>query len=220
MATRVPTARSSTIWPATVPDIPQVSRACDPVCGMTVDPAATPHHAHHHGADYFFCNAGCLTKFIAAPAKYIAPAPSTSAVLSSATWTCPMHPEILRDAAGSCPICGMALEATMPGATPAPNPERADMTRRWWIGAALALPLVVLDMSGHWSGISSHLSVWFQLALATPIVWWAGWPFFQRGWASFVSRNLNMFSLIALGVGAAYGYSLVATVAPQLFPPN
>jgi len=138
----------------------------------------------------------------------------------TATWTCPMHPEIVRDAPGACPICGMALEATMPGTTVSSNPELADMTRRLWIGAALTLPVVALDMGRPWLGISPALSVWLQFVLATPVVWWAGWSFFRRGWASFVSRNLNMFSLIALGVGATYGYSLVATVAPQLFPPN
>ena len=131
-----------------------------------------------------------------------------------------MHPEIVRDAPGACPICGMALEATMPGTTVSSNPELADMTRRLWIGAALTLPVVALDMGRPWLGISPALSVWLQFVLATPVVWWAGWSFFRRGWASFVSRNLNMFSLIALGVGATYGYSLVATVAPQLFPPN
>ena len=185
---------------------------------MTVDPAATSHRVHHHGADYFFCSAGCRAKFIAAPEKYLAPAASRSAVPPRATWTCPMHPEIVRDAPGTCPICGMALETT--GMTAEPNPELADMTRRLWIGAALAAPVVLLDMDGPWLGISPYLSVWFQLVLATPVVWWAGWPFFQRGWASFVSRNLNMFSLIALGVGAAYGYSLAATIAPGLFPPD
>ncbi|HEV2161478.1 MAG TPA: heavy metal translocating P-type ATPase [Stellaceae bacterium] len=215
---RVPIARSSTISPAAVPDSPQISRARDPVCGMTVDPAATSHRVHHHGADYFFCSAGCRAKFIAAPEKYLAPAASRSAVPPRATWTCPMHPEIVRDAPGACPICGMALEAT--DMTAEPNPELADMTRRLWIGAALAVPVVLLDMGGSWLGISPDLSIWLQLVLATPVVGWAGWPFFQRGWASFVSRNLNMFSLIALGVGAAYGYSLAATIAPGLFPPD
>ncbi|MGH6984455.1 MAG: heavy metal translocating P-type ATPase [Stellaceae bacterium] len=200
-----------------MPDNHQPSRARDPVCGMMVDPAGTRHRAHHQGADYFFCNAGCRMKFIAAPTKYLAPANSASAVSGSATWTCPMHPEIVRDAPGACPICGMALEATMPSATAERNPELADMSRRLWIGVALTLPVVALDM-GLDRFIAPHLSAWIQFVFATPVVWWAGWPFFQRGWASFVSRNLNMFSLIALGVGAAYGYSVAATVAPQLFP--
>ncbi|HEV2263562.1 MAG TPA: heavy metal translocating P-type ATPase [Stellaceae bacterium] len=207
-----------------MPDSPSASRARDPVCGMTVDPSATPHRAHHHGADYFFCNAGCRMQFIEAPEKYLALAASVHAVPPGARWTCPMHPEIVRDAPGACPICGMALEPTIPAATTEPNPELTHMMRRLWVGAALALPVVVLDMGGHWPAtdlhrfIAPHVSVWIQCALATPVVWWAGWPFFQRGWASFISRNLNMFSLIALGVGAAYGYSLAATVAPQLFP--
>src|SRR5579883_86955 len=178
------------------------ARTIDPVCGMTVDPTATPYRAQHHGVGYFFCNAGCRTKFVAAPAKYLAPTAPTSALPPGTTWTCPMHPEIVRDAPGACPICGMALEPTMPAVTAEPNPELADMTRRLWIGAALALPVVALDMGGAWLAVAPHLSVWFQFALATPVVWWAGWPFFRRGWASFVSRNLNMFSLIALGVGA------------------
>jgi len=198
------------------------TRVVDPVCGMTVDPAVTPHHAHHHDHEYFFCNAGCRVKFTAAPEKYLQQKVSTTAALG-AHWTCPMHPEIVRDAPGPCPICGMALEPLTPAATGS-NPELADMTRRLWIGAALTLPAFVLHMSGYWPGlnpqrvISPNASMWIQLALATPVVWWAGWPFFRRGWASFATRNLNMFSLIALGVGAAYGYSLAATLMPQLFP--
>ena len=200
------------------------ARAVDPVCGMTVDPAVTPHRAHHRGQDYFFCNAGCRTKFTTAPEKYLEPAASAPMAAPGATWTCPMHPEIVRDAPGACPICGMALEPLMPTATPHANPELSDMTRRLWIGAALALPVVALDMSGHVPGLDLHrfiaprVSTWIQFVLATPVVWWAGWPFFQRGWASFVSRNLNMFSLIALGIFAAFGYSLAATFVSQLFP--
>lgn len=197
--------------------------AIDPVCGMTVNPAVTPHHAQHHGADYYFCNAGCRAKFTAAPEKYIGSDASTAMVAPDATWTCPMHPEIVRDAPGACPICGMALEPLTPAAAE-PNPELADMTRRLWLGAALTLPVFVLHMGGYWPGLDLHrfispaASTWIQFAVATPVVWWAGWPFFQRGWASFISHNLNMFSLIALGVGAAYGYSVAATLAPQIFP--
>ena len=203
-----------------MPDNRPINRAIDPVCGMTVDPEKTPHRARHRGTDYFFCNAGCRAKFIAAPGKYLVPAASTVAAPAGTKWTCPMHPEIVRDAPGACPICGMALEPMTPAAAEQKNPELIDMTRRLWIGALLALPVVALDMGGTWLAVSPYLSVWFQFALTTPVVWWAGWPFFQRAWASFVSRNLNMFSLIALGVGAAYGYSLAATVAPQLFPPD
>jgi P-type Cu+ transporter len=197
--------------------------AIDPVCGMTVNPAVTPHHAQHNGADYYFCNAGCRAKFTAAPEKYLQPDASTAMARPGATWTCPMHPEIMRDEPGACPICGMALEPLMPAAAE-PNPQLANMTRRLWIAAALALPVFVLHMSGYWPGLDLHrfispaVSIWIQFALATPVVWWAGWPFFQRGWASFVSCNLNMFSLIALGVGTAYAYSLAATLVPHLFP--
>ena len=140
-----------------------------------------------------------------------------------ARWTCPMHPEIVRDGPGNCPICGMTLEPAGISSDE-PNPELADMTRRFWIGAALAVPVVVLDMSDYFPGLNLHhyvpplLSVWIQFVLATPVVLWAGLPFFVRGWASVRNRSLNMFSLIALGVGAAYAYSLVATLLPGLFP--
>ncbi|MGH6951953.1 MAG: heavy metal-binding domain-containing protein, partial [Vitreimonas sp.] len=137
-------------------------------------------------------------------------------------WTCPMHPQIVRDGPGSCPICGMALEPMTPAAGQGPNPELADMTRRFWIGAALTLPVFVLEMGSHLFGWS-HLvprqtSNWIQFVLATPVVLWAGWPFFERGWASVANRSLNMFTLIAMGVGVAYAYSAVAVLAPGLFP--
>ena len=133
-----------------------------------------------------------------------------------------MHPQIRRSGPGACPICGMALEPLEPSLEEGPNPELNDMTRRFWISAALSVPLVVLTVGPElfgWHPMPMSLSVWVQLALATPVVLWGGWPFFERGWASLRTRNLNMFTLIALGVGVAYGYSLVATVAPQLFPP-
>jgi Cu+-exporting ATPase len=129
----------------------------------------------------------------------------------------------VRDGPGSCPICGMALEPMTPSAEPVANPELTDMSRRFWIGAALAVPVLVLEMGRHLFGVDRALppnwNPWLQLVLATPVVLWAGWPFFQRGWASLVSRNLNMFTLIALGTGVAWLYSLVATLAPQAFPP-
>ncbi|MDJ0934476.1 MAG: copper-translocating P-type ATPase [Kiloniellales bacterium] len=141
---------------------------------------------------------------------------------SRVEYSCPMHPEILRDAPGDCPICGMALEPTVVSLEPEANPELIDMTRRFWIGAVLTLPLLVLAM-GHMlptfaEVVPARISTWVQLLLATPVVLWAGWPFFQRGWASLVSRNLNMFTLIALGTGTAYVFSLVATAAPGIFP--
>jgi Cu+-exporting ATPase len=199
----------------------------DPVCGMSVDPATARHRLSHAGHDHFFCGGRCREKFAADPDAYLTPAerkPSEPRVAhGQGRWTCPMHPEIVRDGPGTCPICGMALE---PAGIPAegPNLELADMARRFWIGAVLTAPLLVLEMSGHIPGLSLHryvpplLSVWIQFALATPVVLWGGFPFFARGWQSVRNRSLNMFSLIALGVGAAYLYSLAATFAPWLFP--
>ncbi|MES1973810.1 MAG: heavy metal translocating P-type ATPase [Pseudomonadota bacterium] len=194
----------------------------DPVCGMTVDPATTPHHAGHAGTDYHFCSAGCRTKFVADPERYLAPAAPVEAAPGT-IWTCPMHPEIRQDHFGPCPICGMALEPAMVTADSGPSPELTDMTRRFWLGLALALPVFVLEMGGHVFPALHHLvpmrvSAWIQLALATPVVWWAGWPFFERGWASLRTRNLNMFTLIAMGTGIAWSYSIVATLGPGIFP--
>ena len=197
----------------------------DVVCGMTVDAETTPHHAEYQGQTYYFCSAGCRTKFIADPQRYLgketkAPAPMPEGTI----YTCPMHPQIRQVGPGSCPICGMALEPVSAGEETGPSAELIDMTRRFWIGAALAVPTVVLEMGAHFPGLNLHryvspqVSVWLQFVLATPVVLWAGWPFFVRGWASVRNRSLNMFSLIALGVGAAYLYSLAATFAPGLFP--
>jgi Cu+-exporting ATPase len=202
------------------------SAVTDPVCGMTVDPAKTPHRHSHHGHAYFFCSAACRSKFIAEPEKYLRrDAGGEAPVAAPGTiYTCPMHPQIRQAGPGSCPICGMALEPASVSAEAAPNQELIDMTRRLWIGAALAVPLVILEMGGHFPGLNLHhyiapnVSVWVQFVLATPVVLWAGWPFFVRGWASVRHRSLNMFSLIALGVGAAYGYSVAASFVPQLFP--
>ncbi len=196
--------------------------AFDPVCGMTVDPAKTPHHAEHLGAAYHFCSAGCRTKFTADPDRYLHPK-AGEPVPAGTIYTCPMHPQIRQEGPGSCPICGMALEPETITADAGPNPEYADMRRRFWIGLALAAPVFVLEMGGHLLGhtfmVPRVTSDWIQFALATPVVLWCGWPFFQRGWASLVSRNLNMFTLIAMGVGVAYAYSVVAMLAPGLFPP-
>jgi Cu+-exporting ATPase len=197
-------------------------QAKDPVCGMTVDPAATPHRHTHHGETYYFCSAGCRTKFAADPRKYLDPqARAPEAASPGAIYTCPMHPQVRQQGPGSCPICGMALEPEMPSAGTGPNPELADMRRRFWIGLALSVPVVALDMAGHLFGqhlFDAAFANWIEFALATPVVLWAGWPFFVRGAQSIATRNLNMFTLIALGTGVAWLYSVVATLAPGLFP--
>ena len=195
----------------------------DPVCGMTVDPATSKHRFDYRGETFHFCSAGCRTKFAADPVGYLEKGGnSKAAVPEGAIYTCPMHPEIRQVGPGSCPICGMALEPEVASLDDAPNPELADMTRRFWIGLALALPAFVLEMGSHVFGghgwIDPTLSNWIQFAFATPVVLWAGWPFFVRGWQSLVTRHLNMFTLIAIGTGVAYLYSVVATVAPGIFP--
>ena len=195
----------------------------DPVCGMTVDPATSKHRFDHDGTTYHFCSAGCRTKFAADPAKYLykSAAPPTE-VPEGTIYTCPMHPQIRQVGPGSCPICGMALEPEVASLDTGPNPELADMTRRFWIGAVLSAPAVVLEIGGHLVGghgwVDPTLSNWIQFAFATPVVLWAGWPFFVRGWQSLVTRNLNMFTLIAMGTGVAYLYSVIGTIAPQAFP--
>lgn len=199
------------------------TKVFDPVCGMTVDPATSKHRSEHHGETFHFCSAGCRTKFAAAPAKYLAKEKVSAPEMPEGTiYTCPMHPEIRQVGPGSCPICGMALEPEVASLETGPNPELADMTRRFWIGGALALPAVVLEMGGHLTGphnwIDQTLSNWIQLIFATPVVIWAGWPFFVRGWQSLLTRNLNMFTLIAMGTGVAYVYSLIGTIAPRIFP--
>src|SRR5436190_4108611 len=194
--------------------------ARDPVCGMSVDPARTPHRAEHDGQSYFFCGARCRERFIAEPARYVSEKPMQEQATAGTQWTCPMHPEIIRDAPGACPICGMALEPLTPVAGEEPeNPELRDMTRRFWVAAALSIPLLAIAMGGHSVAmLSPRVTAWLQLALATPAVLWGGWPFFERGWASLKNRSLNMFTLIALGTGVAYLYSVVAAVMPEVFP--
>jgi Cu+-exporting ATPase len=195
----------------------------DPVCGMDVDPHTTAHKAEHAGRSYYFCSAGCRAKFVADPLRYLsAQERALTPVPEGAIYTCPMHPQIRQVGPGACPICGMALEPELVTAATQPNPELADMTRRFWIGLALALPVFALEMGGHLvdlhAVIAQQTSNWLQLALATPVVLWAGWPFFERGWASFRTGNLNMFTLIAMGTGVAWAYSVLATVVPGLFP--
>ncbi|MYZ49208.1 heavy metal translocating P-type ATPase [Propylenella binzhouense] len=200
----------------------QAETAIDPVCGMSVRLGAGKPTAEHAGKTYHFCSEGCRAKFLADPERHLsgkAPEPMPKGTL----YTCPMHPEIVQEGPGTCPICGMALE---PMGVPAegPNPELVDFTRRLWIGAPLAFALLLLEMAGHLFGVdvlpfmSAHAEQWLQAALATPVIAYCGLPFFERGWRSLVTRNLNMFTLIAIGTGAAYLYSLVALFAPGAFP--
>jgi len=195
----------------------------DPVCGMTVNPTTSKHRFDYRGETFHFCSASCRTKFAADPVAYFEKdSRPKAAVPEGAIYTCPMHPEIRQVGSGSCPICGMALEPEVASLDAPPNPELADMTRRFWVGLVLALPAVALEMGGHLVGghgwVDPTLSNWIQFAFATPVVLWAGWPFFVRGWQSLVTRNLNMFTLIAMGTGVAYIYSVIGTVAPGIFP--
>jgi Cu+-exporting ATPase len=211
----------------------------DPVCHMQVDPARAAGKHEYQGKTYYFCSTHCLEKFRADPAKYLAPAqiytcpmdpevrqdrpgacPKCGMALEPLTapapvfkteYTCPMHPEIVRDGPGSCPICGMALEPRTAAADEPENAELTDMRRRFFVSAALSLPLL--------GGMLLHTPAWLQMAFATPVVLWAGWPFFQRAWASVVNRSPNMFTLIGIGTGTAYVYSVVATLVPGIFPP-
>lgn len=214
---------------------PASQAALDPVCGMSVEPADAAGTLEHDGITYAFCSTHCVTKFKANPDQYArrdadghgehdaAKAKQPAAPGAAVDYTCPMHPEVVRSEPGSCPICGMALEPrTLTGV--GDDSELRDMSRRFWVSLVLTLPVFVLAMSEMLPGmpVQHALGVraigWIQFAFATPVVLWGGWPFFQRGWASLVNKSLNMFTLIALGTGTAYLYSLVATVWPQLFP--
>ena len=193
---------------------------------MTVDLTANKPSYEHDSTDYHFCCQGCRDKFAADPEHYLSGAHrQVDKDLPSGTpYTCPMHPEIVQEGPGDCPVCGMALEPQgIPTGDEGPNPELVDFRRRFWIGAVLTVPVLLLAMGPmirlpvrHW--IDQGPAAWLELALATPVVLWCGWPFFVRGWKSVVSRNLNMFTLIAMGVGAAYAFSVVAVVAPGIFP--
>ena len=196
----------------------------DPVCGMTISPDDAVGHLDHNGQTYYFCNESCLEQFRQDPEHFLNPdARPAAAVPAGTEWTCPMHPEIVRSMPGSCPICGMALEPKTISLDDEGNPELEDMTRRFWISVALTIPTLVIAMGEFLPRnvgtlIPAAATNWVQFALATPVVLWGGWPFFVRGWQSVLNRSLNMFSLIALGVGVAYAYSVVATIAPGLFP--
>ena len=199
--------------------------ATDPVCGMTVDPSTAAHRHIYDGEAYYFCSAHCLTTFTAAPETYRdEKLPPPPALATGTQFTCPMHLEIVQDGPGDCPICGMALEPVGISLDSGPNPELISMTRRFWIGLVLSLPVLILEMGGHIPGfdlmdaVPQAVSNWIQFTLATPVTLWCGLPFFQRGWASLVTRNLNMFTLIAMGTGTAYAYSLLAILAPGIFP--
>ncbi|MFK0331768.1 heavy metal translocating P-type ATPase [Rhizobium sp. NPDC090275] len=199
--------------------------AKDPVCGMSVDRATAKHFLRHEGEKHYFCSAGCKTKFEAAPANYRdGSKPQPKPAPKGTQYTCPMHPEVISDHPGDCPKCGMALEPMgIPPMDEGPNPELVDFTRRLWISGILAVPLLVITMGPmiglpvrDWLG--EPLATWAELVLATPVVLWAALPFFRRAWASLANRSPNMWTLIGLGVGTAYIYSLVATLAPGIFP--
>jgi len=198
--------------------------AIDPVCGMKVKIAGAKNTTVHEGHTYYFCNPKCLQKFTAEPNRYLKPAEAAPAVPVpvGTIYTCPMHPEIRQVGPGSCPICGMALEPAEASLDHGPNEELLDMTRRLWIGLVLSLPVVAMEMGGHLANLHMLLeqktSNWLQFALATPVVLWCGWPFFVRGWQSLKTRNLNMFTLIAMGTGVAWAYSVIAVALPGLFP--
>ena len=224
--------------------------AIDPVCGMTIDPQQAAGSFEYNGQTYFFCSLGCREKFKADPEKYLAPRPNTPIGIQGARqlpspetvatssdaektgqgrprsveYTCPMHPEIVRDAPGSCPICGMALEPRIVTLEEEKNPELVNMTRRFWVSVVLSLPLLLIAMSEMLPTnpvtrvVPMRSIVWIQFALATPVVLWAGQPFFVRAWQSIRNRSLNMFTLIGLGIAVAYVYSLIATLAPKIFP--
>ncbi len=198
--------------------------AIDPVCGMKVDRASAKHFLRHEGEVYYFCSAGCKAKFGNAPGDYLGDRPAPKAVPTGTQYTCPMHPEIVKDGPGACPICGMALEPMgIPTGDEGPNPELIDFTRRLWISALCSVPLLFITMGPmlglplrEWLG--ENLAVWLEFALATPVVVWAAIPFFERAHASIINRSPNMWTLIAIGVGAAYAFSVVATLVPGIFP--
>ncbi|MGX8010460.1 heavy metal translocating P-type ATPase [Mesorhizobium sp. ORM8.1] len=198
--------------------------AIDPVCGMSVDRASAKHFSRYEGQGFYFCSAGCKTKFDAEPTKYLAGQPEQQPMPKGTQYTCPMHPEIVRDKPGFCPICGMALEPMgVPTGEEGPNPELVDFTRRFWVSAALSLPLLVIAMAPMLgfsleSFVDGREKTWIELALASPVVLWAAFPFFHRGWESILNRSPNMWTLISLGVGSAYLFSLVATLFPNVFP--
>ncbi len=230
-APAAPTPRRSLRVLADEPPRPPAAGVLDVVCGMTVDPATAKHRAEHAGQSYFFCSGSCKTKFEAQPEKFLGGhreamgEPVAAADVPAGTkWICPMDPEVESDGPGACPVCGMALEPELVTLEEGPNPEYVDMKRRFWISLPLAAATLVLAMGEMIPGdplghlFSPQLRLWLQLALATPVAVWAAWPFYERAVVSVKNRSLNMFTLIGLGVGVAYGYSLVAAFFPHLVP--
>ncbi|HXV20107.1 MAG TPA: HAD-IC family P-type ATPase, partial [Desulfuromonadales bacterium] len=200
----------------------------DPVCGMDIAPEKAAGTRQHRGQMYYFCSAKCEERFAAEPERWLNPAErgatDTEAGEKAATYTCPMHPEVVQQGPGACPVCGMALEPLMPTAEEEESEEYLDMRRRFLYSLILTVPVFIIAM-GHMIPAFGHIiptrtANWIQFILATPIVLWGGWVFFVRGWQSLVSRNLNMFTLIALGTGVAWVYSVVAVFAPGVFPPS
>ncbi len=195
----------------------------DPVCGMTVTAQST-HHAEHAGRPYYFCSAKCQARFVAEPQRYashdVAPEHSDNLAAAAGTiYTCPMHPEIRQDHPGSCPKCGMSLEPLLPELTDEVNPELVDFNRRFWWTLPFSVVVMILAMAGHamhW--FEPRAQTWIELVLTLPVALWAGWPFYERGVQSVVNRSPNMWTLIGLGTSVAFVYSVVATVAPQIFP--
>jgi cation transport ATPase/YHS domain-containing protein len=192
---------------------------------MEIDEADSVGTVAHNGVTYYFCAESCLERFKQNPEEFLQPHPSSSAPPTAppgarVEYTCPMDPEIIRDQPGACPICGMALEPRTVSVEEPENPELVDMVRRFWVSVVLTIPLVVLAMLEMFRGepILGTATPWVGLVLATPVVLWGGFPFFVRAWQSVVNRSLNMFTLIGLGVSVAYVYSLVATLAPGIFP--
>ena len=213
--------------PVMTPSLPaQEATQIDPVCGMQVNPSTAAGSHEHADATYYFCSPHCLNKFKADPEAYLHPSPTPqTAAVAGAKYVCPMDPEVVSDKPGACPKCGMALEPKVFSLTAEEDTsELDDMKRRFWVCLALTMPVFLLAMSEMIPGqpvqhaIGHRLVTLLQFALATQVVLWGGWPFFERGWASIVNRSPNMFTLIAIGTGAAFGYSVVATVFPDIFP--
>ncbi|MDH3661926.1 MAG: HAD-IC family P-type ATPase, partial [Alphaproteobacteria bacterium] len=209
-------------------DRQDVASMVDPVCGMKIAPETAKFRHEHEGEAFLFCSDGCRSKFAGNPQYFLEGrhlAAANAAVEPSALYTCPMDPEIVQEGPGTCPICGMALEPMgVPATEEGPNPELVDFTRRFWLGAVLTVPLLILTM-GPMVGLGlfrdmlgERAALWTELVLATPVVLWCGWPFLVRGTSSLISRNLNMFTLIAIGVSSAFLFSLVAVILPDIFP--